>query len=198
MPNSRRIAGHDQLRTAGAATRGGCLPRRRDDVGQVARIGPRRPEAERDTTAPGERRVVEGWVDTDHGGGVGQLHDRVELALWQPPRDRLRRGPKPPGRHVGDEPVDAVRHCDGDHVTLPHPVLVEVHRQVVTALHQLGAGDGVVAAGDGRPIGLRLGQLAETTTERDDGHCRTLRRLALARGSGLRDQLRAAGIQPEA
>ena len=149
----RRITRHDQLRPAGAPARRRRLPSRRHqleivDVGQVdveADVG--RPVTDRQARATGERV----GLDAEHDPRIRQLDDRLQLAMWEPGRHRLRHRADPPDGVLGDEPVDRVGERDRHHVAMLHTSDRKVAGEQLGRVAQPGAGDALLAARDGRP-----------------------------------------------
>ena len=70
-----RVARDNQLRSAGATARRRCLPRRRDNIGQVGGVGRWRTEAEGHAATPFDRTLL----SADDCARIGQLEDGFEL-----------------------------------------------------------------------------------------------------------------------
>ena len=114
-------------------------------------------------------QLREGLVGrADHDLRPGQLDDRREFAARQLRRHRLRDGTDLPAGEVGDEPVDRVRHGDGDERTLGDAVGTQFVCEPIRSRVELRSRERDLSACDGWRVGRLLRERAQPSRKRQD------------------------------
>ena len=155
------LAGQDQLGPAGGAAAGGRLGDRRNDIRQVGLV-----VGLGGDVVDIHQRLVDRMVERrDDDGGLGQLHDRLELGLGQAEGHRLRRRAHLPQGPAGLDEADAVGQAQGDEIPVLDPQRHQAAGQAVGPPVELVIGQGFIATGDRRGVGLFPRQVSQARAQ---------------------------------